>query len=127
MSVSLDYGIEYRPTTAPVQKAVSKSRRYKQSRRKKVLQFFCDFPNCYYCGALLTKRNRSLDHWVPRVRGGTSKFDNLVTACKGCNVAKADSVPPDTITTLAWQTKKWFWHCQKIVINPMVFGNKNGR
>jgi 5-methylcytosine-specific restriction endonuclease McrA len=43
---------------------------------------------CAYCGTKLTKRNRSLDHKIPLVRGGTNEISNLVPSCLRCNQRK---------------------------------------
>ena len=45
---------------------------------------------CQYCG---TKDDLTLDHVVPRSKGGKSSWDNLVTACKRCNARKGDYSP----------------------------------
>ncbi|MDX6504093.1 MAG: hypothetical protein QOE29_1218, partial [Gaiellaceae bacterium] len=43
---------------------------------------------CVYCG---TKAGRlTLDHVVPRSRGGTSTWTNIVLACVKCNMRKGD-------------------------------------
>lgn len=43
---------------------------------------------CVYCG---TSGGRlTLDHVVPRSRGGTSVWENVVTACAPCNLRKGD-------------------------------------
>ena len=42
---------------------------------------------CQYCD---TKNNLTLDHLVPRSKGGRSTWTNLVTACKPCNAKKGD-------------------------------------
>ncbi|MSO57830.1 MAG: HNH endonuclease [Thermoleophilia bacterium] len=43
---------------------------------------------CVYCG---TEAGRlTLDHVVPRSRGGTSVWENVVTACAPCNLRKGD-------------------------------------
>jgi 5-methylcytosine-specific restriction endonuclease McrA len=43
---------------------------------------------CVYCGS---EGNRlTLDHVVPRSRGGTSVWENVVTSCAPCNLRKAD-------------------------------------
>jgi 5-methylcytosine-specific restriction endonuclease McrA len=41
---------------------------------------------CQYCGH--QANDLTLDHVVPRHRGGTHTWDNLVTACKACNHRK---------------------------------------
>lgn len=45
---------------------------------------------CQYCGdtARLT-----VDHIVPRSRGGASGWENMVTACAPCNLRKGDRLP----------------------------------
>jgi hypothetical protein len=41
---------------------------------------------CAYCGCQPMKI--TLDHIVPKVKGGTTQRSNLVPACPSCNVAK---------------------------------------
>ncbi len=57
-----------------------------RARRRK--KFYVEFPNCYYCEVQLTRKNRSVDHVVPRSKGGSNGLDNLVTCCKKCNNEK---------------------------------------
>lgn len=42
---------------------------------------------CIYCGS---KENLSIDHLIPRVRGGPDIPDNAVQACRHCNSSKSD-------------------------------------
>lgn len=44
---------------------------------------------CVYCGKSNTQ-DLTIDHVVPKSRGGRDKWDNVVTACKRCNNQKAD-------------------------------------
>lgn len=41
---------------------------------------------CVYCGK--TKVRFTIDHVVPKYKGGKSSFENCVTACKDCNSKK---------------------------------------
>ena len=43
---------------------------------------------CAYCGAILTKKNRTIDHMYPQALGGPSITDNLLPCCKKCNLDK---------------------------------------
>ncbi len=52
---------------------------------------------CQYCGAI---DNLTLDHVIPKSRGGSSTWDNLVTACKTCNSKKGDYTPDELSMTL---------------------------
>ncbi len=47
-----------------------------------------DGHKCQYCG---TNKDLTLDHLIPRSKGGKSSWTNLVTACKKCNAQKGDS------------------------------------
>jgi 5-methylcytosine-specific restriction endonuclease McrA len=50
---------------------------------------------CQYCGAAPGRANLTLDHVVPRSRGGQTAWDNLVTACRRCNMRKGDHTPEE--------------------------------
>jgi len=43
---------------------------------------------CQYCGD--KSKNLTIDHVVPKSRGGKHTFENCTTACIDCNQAKAD-------------------------------------
>ncbi|MFT6035893.1 MAG: 5-methylcytosine-specific restriction endonuclease McrA [Marivirga sp.] len=45
---------------------------------------------CQYCG---TQKDLTLDHLIPRAKGGKSVWNNLVTACKRCNARKGQATP----------------------------------
>jgi 5-methylcytosine-specific restriction endonuclease McrA len=71
--------------------------------------FSRDGQTCVYCGGSAT----SIDHVVPRSRGGTHTWDNVVAACRRCNHTKADRSlaelgwalphPPRTPSGAAWR------------------------
>src|SRR5579875_3675149 len=48
--------------------------------------FVRDGHRCQYCGASA----ENIDHVVPRSRGGSHSWDNVVAACRPCNTAKRD-------------------------------------
>ena len=54
--------------------------------------FARDGHRCQYCGA--TAEN--IDHVVPRSRGGTHTWDNVVAACRRCNSRKEDHLLHET-------------------------------
>ena len=43
---------------------------------------------CQYCHDSLTLSQMTIDHVIPRVRGGTTRWDNVVASCYSCNSAK---------------------------------------
>jgi len=46
---------------------------------------------CVYCGT--TAGRLTLDHVVPRSRGGDSVWENVVTSCAPCNLRKGNRLP----------------------------------
>ena len=46
---------------------------------------------CQYCGG--EQRTLTIDHVVPRSKGGASSWDNIVTCCAPCNRRKGDRLP----------------------------------
>lgn len=59
--------------------------------------FARDGGRCVYCDAPAT----SLDHVVPRSRGGQHVWENVVSACRRCNHVKADRSMAD----LGWRMR----------------------
>ena len=47
---------------------------------------------CQYCGVVLTAGELTLDHVIPRSRGGLSTWENLVACCHDCNRKKGNSL-----------------------------------
>ena len=45
---------------------------------------------CVYCGKNLDNHTASIDHVIPRSKGGVSNFENCVSACISCNNKKDD-------------------------------------
>src|SRR3954464_11692679 len=49
-----------------------------------------DRNSCQYCGVVLPSSELTLDHVVPRSRGGNSTWENLVACCHACNRRKGN-------------------------------------
>ena len=52
---------------------------------------------CVYCGSA---GRLTLDHVVPRSRGGDSVWENVVTSCAPCNLRKADRLVEEVGLTM---------------------------
>jgi hypothetical protein len=57
-----------------------------------------DGHKCVYCGA---NKNLTIDHVLPKSRGGTNRWTNLVTCCGTCNRKKGDRTPYEANMTLS--------------------------
>ena len=59
--------------------------------------FARDEGTCQYC----KDRAENLDHVVPRSRGGTHTWENVVAACRACNTRKGSKTPREAGMRLA--------------------------
>ncbi len=67
-------------------------RMYKPNRRNIFLR---DNYSCAYCEKQLEQGELSVDHVLPKSRGGKETWENLVTSCKTCNCLKGDRTPEE--------------------------------
>jgi 5-methylcytosine-specific restriction endonuclease McrA len=56
----------------------------------KNLIYLRDKNTCQYCGNECNSKNISVDHVVPKSKGGNSSWSNLVACCLSCNGRKGD-------------------------------------
>ncbi len=54
-----------------------------------------DRETCQYCGAQPGRAHLTIDHVLPRSRGGQTTWDNVVTACRECNHRKGGRTPEE--------------------------------
>jgi 5-methylcytosine-specific restriction endonuclease McrA len=80
-------------------------RRYERTRRpvirlsrKNVM--LRDAHQCQYCGRQPPVRDLNIDHVMPRSRGGADSWENLVTACRVCNLRKGWRTPDEAMMRL---------------------------
>ena len=48
---------------------------------------------CQYCGARKPARELNYDHVIPRVQGGKTVWENIVSSCYECNSRKRGRTP----------------------------------
>lgn len=73
-------------------------RAYKPLTNKAVLAR--DQYECAYCDK---RKADTVDHVIPRSRGGEHAWTNVVAACRKCNAAKADKMLSELDWTLKWE------------------------
>lgn len=64
---------------------------------------------CQYCGFGLPRHELNLDHVIPRSRGGTSTWENVVCSCHECNRHKGGRTPQEAKMTLLRKPYKPKW------------------
>ena len=52
---------------------------------------------CQYCGAAPVKADLTIDHVLPRSRGGVTEWENVVVACRSCNQKKGNRTPKEAL------------------------------
>jgi 5-methylcytosine-specific restriction endonuclease McrA len=65
----------------------------RDTHRRKITRravFARDEWTCQYCGS---RSNLTVDHVIPKSKGGASSWDNSVASCAPCNRRKGDSLP----------------------------------
>jgi len=53
-----------------------------------------DNHTCQYCG-ISTRQILTIDHLIPKSKGGTDDWTNIVIACNKCNTKKGDHTPEE--------------------------------
>ena len=67
-----------------------------QSRRPAFTRFnvfLRDRFSCQYCAEQFQPQDLTFDHLIPRSRGGTTSWENVVAACSKCNLRKGNFLP----------------------------------
>ena len=68
-------------------KSKSGSSRFRAKRRK----LYAQSDRCFYCKKVLLFEESTLDHKVPKSKGGSNDIENFVLSCKKCNGKKGSS------------------------------------
>jgi 5-methylcytosine-specific restriction endonuclease McrA len=54
-----------------------------------------DDSTCQYCGRKYRRSELNLDHVIPRSRGGSTNWENVVCSCVPCNLRKGGRTPDE--------------------------------
>lgn len=75
-----------------------------------------DRNSCQYCGEVLSSSELTLDHVVPRSRGGLSTWENLVACCHGCNRRKGNQLPMEANMKLIREPRAFNLHTSRHIM-----------
>ena len=79
------------PAVTILRKAIVRVKKAPKFSRSSVYQR--DSYSCQYCGREMEEKKLTYDHVIPRVQGGKTRFENIVTACRACNSRKGGRTP----------------------------------
>jgi 5-methylcytosine-specific restriction endonuclease McrA len=82
-----------------------------------------DAHQCQYCARRPAVRDLNIDHVLPRSRGGEDSWENLVTACRICNLRKGRRTPEEASMGLlrAPGPPRWSATMQILLGSPRPF------
>lgn len=75
---------------------------------------------CQYCSVPLTSKDATIDHVLPRSRGGATSWKNVVCCCNRCNRKKGRRTPEEAHMPLLKQPVQPNWL-------PVITVTLNGR
>ncbi|MGH9417339.1 MAG: HNH endonuclease [Terriglobales bacterium] len=78
-----------------------------------------DRNTCQYCGQTASAQLLTLDHVVPRSRGGKSSWENLVACCHACNHHKGDRLVAEAGLRLLRDPRPFNLHTSRHLIRMM--------
>lgn len=84
-----------------------------------------DQHTCQYCNREFGAAELTLDHVVPRSRGGSNTWENLVACCLRCNNRKGDRLPHEAAMNLRRQPKPFNLHTSRNLLRQL--GNHQER
>ena len=61
---------------------------------------------CQYCGLIPPRKLLTVDHILPRSRGGRTTWENVITACQKCNGRKGNRTPMEANMPLRSEPKR---------------------
>jgi 5-methylcytosine-specific restriction endonuclease McrA len=82
---------------------------------------------CQYCGRKFSISELELEHVIPRAQGGRSTWENLVAACRSCNVRKANRTPGEANMKLLRQPRAVTIHTSCAVMRQTGIGEEKWR
>ena len=78
-----------------------------------------DRNSCQYCGVVLPSSELTLDHVIPRSRGGLSTWENLVACCHHCNRRKGNQLPHEANMKPAREPRAFNLHTSRHIMRLM--------
>jgi 5-methylcytosine-specific restriction endonuclease McrA len=78
-----------------------------------------DRHTCQYCAQVFSPIELTLDHVIPRSRGGKSSWENLVTSCRRCNNCKGDRLPEEANMLLQRRPRPFSLHTSRSLMRQL--------
>jgi 5-methylcytosine-specific restriction endonuclease McrA len=83
--------------------------------------------SCQYCHRAGGASDLTLDHVIPRSRGGESSWENLVASCHQCNNRKGNRTPEEAGMKLARMPRPFSLHTSRHLMRLLARGEDQWR
>ena len=83
-----------------------------------------DRNTCQYCAEVLSSSDLTLDHVIPRSRGGASTWENLVACCHECNRRKSNQLAVEAGMKLMREPRAFNLHTSRHIMRLMGSDDK---
>ena len=78
-----------------------------------------DRNTCQYCGKSMPSSELTLDHVMPRSRGGLSTWENLVACCHPCNRSKGNQLATEAGMKLLREPRAFSLHTSRHIMRML--------
>jgi 5-methylcytosine-specific restriction endonuclease McrA len=82
---------------------------------------------CQFCGRVLPAHELTIDHVIPRSRGGHADWDNVVASCQKCNTAKGDRLPEEAGLRLLRPPRPFTLHTSRQIMRMLGSSDERWR
>lgn len=86
-----------------------------------------DRNTCQFCYRIFPAGELTLDHIIPRSRGGESTWENLVACCHPCNNRKGDRLPEEAGMKLLRRPRSFNLHTSRQLMRMMGKSDESWR
>jgi 5-methylcytosine-specific restriction endonuclease McrA len=86
-----------------------------------------DRNTCQYCCKVMSSGELTLDHVIPRSRGGLSTWENLVACCHDCNRRKGNQLAHETNMKLLREPRPFNLHTSRHIMRLMGHSDSKWR
>jgi|TARA_Y100000114_G_C11658234_1_gene277703 hypothetical protein len=96
--------------------------------RRNFMSYACNRKNviwrdknrCQYCGNIFRSVDLTMDHVIPKSRGGDKNWTNIVASCKKCNCTKGSRTPEEAKMPLVKKPEIPRWNIQVLLRDRQI-------
>ncbi len=115
------------PSVIRLKEYVDVRARQRRSASKRLSILMRDKFRCQYCGFKGTNFELTLDHIIPRSKGGSTDPENLCASCFECNQRKGNRTPDEARMPLLSHPSAFYYGLEKAALRGSAEGRPEWR